>query len=223
LALVVSDEPIDRRQSAIDPYSYDLERCRSLVRNDADISRAASSLAPFGKKYMDELAKAYLVLNDKDYLPIIFKKITAAIRKDAGKDTASAAVAESDPNTDLFSFALSKTQSLGMEQVLDARTVHEAVPDKFVFLNSAAQVKPDAKLRQASVQSAPARGRLEAAPSAAARNPEIEGSDTGPAVETTAISPARREAAGALSPDDVEDLTDLLNSFGLDARASAKR
>jgi hypothetical protein len=223
LALVVSDEPIDRRQSAIDPYSYDLERWRSLVRNDADISRAASSLAPFGKKYVDELAKTYLVLNDKDYLPIILKKIAAAARKDSGKDTASAAVTESDPNTDLISFALSKTQSLGREQVLDARTVFEAVPDKFVFVSSAAQITPDAKPRQASVRSAPARRWPEPAPSAAARNPEIEGSDTGPAVETTAISPARREAGGALSPNDVEDLTDLLKNFGLDARASAKR
>ena len=36
-------------------------------------SRLVSVLAPYGQQYVDELARAYLVLNDKDYLPMIIE------------------------------------------------------------------------------------------------------------------------------------------------------
>jgi hypothetical protein len=222
-ALVVSEERTDRRENAIDPYSHDAEKWGLLVKNDPDISRAAAALAPFGKKYVDELAKAYLVLNDKDYLPIIFKKIAAAVRKGSGKDTASTAAPGSDPNDDLISFALNETQSLRMQQVLDVRTVRDTATDEPAPVNNAPQMEPDTKPQRAAIQSAPSRGRPERGASAAARDPEVEETDTRRTVKLTAMSPARREVAGALGPDDVEGLTNLLNNLDLGARASAKR
>jgi hypothetical protein len=53
-----------------------------VVDGDVDISQAVAALAPFGKKYVDELARACLVLDDKDYLPLILKKIAATVKRD---------------------------------------------------------------------------------------------------------------------------------------------
>jgi hypothetical protein len=72
------------RESAIGPNSYDRERWRLLLRNDADISRLVTALAPYGQKYVDQLAAAYLASNDKDYLPMILMEIVASARRDSG-------------------------------------------------------------------------------------------------------------------------------------------
>ena len=207
-ALVLPEERTDQPQSASGLYSQDTERWISLVKNDADISRSVAALAPFGKKYVDELARAYLVLNDKDYLPIILKKIAASVRKDSGKDVASAVAADSNPNMDLISFALGQTRGLRVEQVLNARAVHDAVTD------NAPQIKPDTKQKQTAVQSALkiSRGR----PGGTARELGIEETDARRAVKIATIAPATREAAGTLGLDDAEALTDLLNRIDLD-------
>jgi hypothetical protein len=76
-------EVVDR-ESAIGPNSYDRERWRLLLRNDADISRLVAALAPYGQKYVDQLAAAYLARNDKDYLPMILTEIVASARRDSG-------------------------------------------------------------------------------------------------------------------------------------------
>ena len=72
------------RESAVDPNSYDKERWRLLLRNDADISRLVTALAPYGQKYVDQLAAAYLASNDKDDLPMILTEIVASARRDSG-------------------------------------------------------------------------------------------------------------------------------------------
>src|SRR5713101_7292526 len=77
------NEP-EQRGIAAGPHSYDKQRWRALLSSDADISRVAAALAPYGQKYVDELAAAYLVLNDKDYLPMILRKIIASARRDSG-------------------------------------------------------------------------------------------------------------------------------------------
>jgi hypothetical protein len=69
--------------------SYDKQRWRSLLSSDADISRLAKALAPYGQKYVDEFAAAYLVLNDKDYLPMILRKIVASASRDPGQNVVS--------------------------------------------------------------------------------------------------------------------------------------
>jgi hypothetical protein len=66
----------------INPDQYDKVKWRALVEYDPDISRVAAALAPYGQKYTDQLATAYLALNDKDYLPLIVQKILATARDD---------------------------------------------------------------------------------------------------------------------------------------------
>src|SRR5262249_28335476 len=95
----------------------DFEKWRSIGRSDADISRSVETLAPFGKKYVDQLATAYLAFNDKSYLPMIVKMVAATIKKDSGRDVGTAA--DGDHGMDLISFALSKTRNSTVDGLLD--------------------------------------------------------------------------------------------------------
>jgi hypothetical protein len=54
----------------------------ALCSDDPDLARVVAVLTPYGKKYVDELAKAYLVFNDKNYLPLILTKIVVSARQD---------------------------------------------------------------------------------------------------------------------------------------------
>lgn len=65
--------------------SYDQTKWAALVRYDDDIARVAKALEAYDKKYTDEFAAAYLVLNDKAYLPMIIKKILASAKQDAAR------------------------------------------------------------------------------------------------------------------------------------------
>lgn len=61
---------------------YDKNKWNTLVKYDDDIARIVKTLSPFGQKYVDELATAYLALNDKAYLPMIIQKILATAKAD---------------------------------------------------------------------------------------------------------------------------------------------
>src|SRR6266516_2864342 len=54
-----------RAWNAAGLHSYDKQKWRALLSSDADILRLATALEPYGQKYVDELAAAYLALNDK--------------------------------------------------------------------------------------------------------------------------------------------------------------
>jgi hypothetical protein len=69
---------------------YDEAKWEALVRYDTDIARVAAALKPYGEKYVDELAQAYLVLNDKQYLPMIIQKIVETAKKDAAASNVEA-------------------------------------------------------------------------------------------------------------------------------------
>ena len=63
----------------------------SIVRSDPEIRNVAEILAQYGPSYVDQLAKVYLVFNDKRLLPLILeliltsaKKTTEASRSDPG-------------------------------------------------------------------------------------------------------------------------------------------
>jgi hypothetical protein len=58
----------------------------ALCVNDPDIAHGVAMLAPYGKLYLDDFARAYLVFNDKEFLPLILKKIVAAAREDFGHE-----------------------------------------------------------------------------------------------------------------------------------------
>jgi hypothetical protein len=86
LVLVPSEKQRDQLQGTVSPDTDKAEKWRAVVDTDVDVAAAMAAIEPFGKKYVDELARAYLVLDDKDYLPLILKKIAATIKKDTGRD-----------------------------------------------------------------------------------------------------------------------------------------
>jgi hypothetical protein len=216
-ALVLSEEQTSWRQSAIGPYSQEAEEWLSLVKNDPDISRSVAVVSPLGKKYVDELARAYLVLNDKEYLPIILRKIAAAAKRDSGKDVVSAASADRSPNTDLISFALSRTRGL-REQAFEAQAIHDAATVKAESATSMPQAESDTKQKQIAVNSVlKSRGWPEDGTGGSGPDMEVEKGDA--RRSTRIIAPATQEAA----IDDAEDLADLLNRLDLTAHTSARR
>jgi hypothetical protein len=120
IVLVPSERRKDQLQSAVSPFRDAMEKWRAVVDGDVDISQAVAALAPFGKKYVDELARAYLVLDDKDYLPLILKKIAATVKKDTGRDFVSTALIDL-PATDLRSGAPGKAAPLKASPISDVR------------------------------------------------------------------------------------------------------
>jgi hypothetical protein len=66
----------------------EMDKWSCLVANDEDLSRLVKILEPFGQKYVDQLAGAYIVFDDKAYLPTILNLIVASARKDAGLSAA---------------------------------------------------------------------------------------------------------------------------------------
>jgi hypothetical protein len=134
-------EPVGRERAVV---SYDEERWRLLLSNDADIARLATVLAPYGQKYVDELAAAYLVLNDKEYLPMILQKIIASARKDSGQNVAGDL--HKTPNTDVVGRTLASTPRA------DSARVHDPIWANEVSENEAA---PKEDPKQATKQATP--------------------------------------------------------------------
>jgi hypothetical protein len=81
--MVISKEPsvhdeteeTTRHRVVVETPQYDNARWQALLKYDQDVAMAAQKLQPFGKKWIDELAAAYFVLNDKVYLGPILEKI----------------------------------------------------------------------------------------------------------------------------------------------------
>jgi hypothetical protein len=218
LAAVVPEQQSEGRQRAVDAHSHDAERWSLLVASDADIARAAAALAPFGQKYVDELAKACLAIDAREYLPIIFRKIAANVKRDTGKSPAGAVAAERVQDADVISLAFGKAQNVKMERVFDEPAGRVSPADDPGPSDDAPNLEPDAQQKHATVQPAASRARSEHGRTA------DEGTDATRAAEVAAVLPAGRQAAAAGPADDLEDLTDLFNRFGLvDARAGTGR
>jgi hypothetical protein len=60
-----------------------IDEWESLVRKDQDLSQVVTILMPFGQKYVEQLAKAYVAFNDKAFLPMILDMVVASARKDS--------------------------------------------------------------------------------------------------------------------------------------------
>jgi hypothetical protein len=67
------------------PPPYDVAKWNALLQYDADIKRIYDALVPFGRKYVDEFAQAFMALNDKNYLPQIVEQIVATAKSDAAR------------------------------------------------------------------------------------------------------------------------------------------
>ena len=73
---------IDLPREQVSSYAYDRNKWNALVEYDADIRRIVNGLEPYGPKYIDKFAAAFLALNDKEYLPMIVKKILETARQE---------------------------------------------------------------------------------------------------------------------------------------------
>jgi hypothetical protein len=67
------------------PKPYDREKWAALLKYDDDIAIVAGRISHLGQRWVDELAHAYLALNDKGYLDKIEKKIYADARAEAAR------------------------------------------------------------------------------------------------------------------------------------------
>lgn len=70
-------------------YRYDKDKWNALVEFDLELARVEAVLRPYGQKYIDQLATAYLTLNDKNKLSDIIKKIVETARQDAAEAKAA--------------------------------------------------------------------------------------------------------------------------------------
>jgi hypothetical protein len=215
------------RESAIGPSPYDRERWRLLLRNDADISRLVTVLAPYGQKYVDELAAAYLALNDKDHLPTILRQIIASARRDSHQNVAGDRSHENS-NADAVGLAFGRTRPV--DRVRDPRVGYADEP---ASVNNVSEVDAGLKKEQISKRSgrefsanvaASAAGKTAVEPAnsePAASHAESNASPAGPiaADATSPEPPAVADAAvdadeKGLTPEDAVDtdnLTDMLN------------
>jgi hypothetical protein len=63
----------------------DREKWQALEKYDSEIATIANKLRVLGDKWVDEFARAYLALGDKQHLPNIVQKIIADARLEAQK------------------------------------------------------------------------------------------------------------------------------------------
>jgi len=207
-ALVSRKERPDSRPNEPDPNAYDLEKWRALLKSDPDISRSVEAVLPFGKKYADQLAMAYLAFGEKSYLPAIVKMVADAIKKDSGRDSASVAAMDGNPDTDLISFAMSKARASRVEQVFASAVLNDGAEKSAVTNKAPPQAEPDARVKLAAVQSQlkTSGKQPEGGAASTRRRPSARGVDEG--LADSVITPVRKPT---VSVNDAQDLTDLLN------------
>ncbi len=221
-------EVVDR-ESAIDPNSYDKERWRLLLRNDADISRLVTALAPYGQKYVDELAAAYLALNDKDHLPMILREIIASARRDS---RVASDLTDKNANAGTDGLAVGRTRRV--DQVRDWRVGYTDEPNS---VNNISKV--DAGLKKEQVSNQYGRKFSDDVAASAARKTSIEETNLKPvgAHRESNVSPAGQIAVEATNPEppappvaaagldegtqevdavDTDNLTDILSQLSQD-------
>ena len=81
-----ADQSFKEKWNALLRYQgrpFDEEKWNALLRYDDAIANAAAEVRPFGDKWVDELARAYLTLEDKQYLPNILKNIISDANREA--------------------------------------------------------------------------------------------------------------------------------------------
>src|ERR1043165_512426 len=61
---------------------YDRKKWQALLKYDPDLARVAEKMRQLGDHWVDELARSYLAINDKAYLPNIVNQIIADARKE---------------------------------------------------------------------------------------------------------------------------------------------
>jgi hypothetical protein len=234
-ALAPSEEEEERevvyRESAVGPNSYDKERWRLLLCNDADISRLVTALAPYGQKYVDQLAAAYLASNDKDDLPMILTEIVASARRDSG--VAGDPSAEKS-NEDVVGTAFDRTRRFDpvrdvRSDYIDPRTSVENLPNASPEKEPVAEPSRPEFSGDVGASLASKAAADETAPEPAAAHAESNGSParqiaaeaTDPKPPAEAVTPVRldekslneKKAPPEVDGVDVDNLAEILNQL----------
>src|SRR6267142_3701003 len=87
----VPSEPVGLLDPATSTESVDdqrnnllkMDRWKSLVESDPDLARVATILSRYGPKYVDQLARVYVVFDNKAFLPIILNMIITSANQNA--------------------------------------------------------------------------------------------------------------------------------------------
>jgi hypothetical protein len=80
--------PSARGEVCRDKAPCESDKWRSLVESDQDLARVVEILTPFGQKYVDQLAGAYLAFENKAFLPAILNLLKASARQDTNLQAA---------------------------------------------------------------------------------------------------------------------------------------
>jgi hypothetical protein len=118
----------------------EMDKWTCLVANDEDLSRILKILEPFGQKYVDQLAGAYIVFDNKAYLPTILNLIVASARKDAGLSATNIRKFPSAAEADM-SFA-SGMQQEALDEELEKNAIVEDLIDATVRPSATPPVPP---------------------------------------------------------------------------------
>jgi hypothetical protein len=170
----------------------------ALCSDDPDLARVVAVLSPYGEKYVDELAKAYLVFNDKDYLPLILTKIVASARRDFNQMGAAQLAAKASA-PDLIPYS----------------GVQRSPPKRDRIVSEVVPAPAEAKQPEQSIS------QIELGPHFTATQPTLEAvgsrrhgqvSAIGYAMKLGRIAKENEAAASATDQDD--DLIDLLGKLG---------
>jgi hypothetical protein len=145
-----------------------------------------------------------IVLNDKDYLPMILKKIVASARRDAGQDVTNELVVHSNPNAPHRRVQVNRVRAL--------QAVYDVVADDLAVVRILPQ--RDTKQRRLPAQTQPelSGSRLDSG-TRRGRKLELEDAEA----KIAAVAPEATAAARAVGLDDADDnhLADLLNRLVL--------
>ena len=66
------------------------DKWKLLVENDPDLARVERVLSQYGSRYVDQLARVYVVFDNKAFLPIMLRMIIASARLNAEGNQSSA-------------------------------------------------------------------------------------------------------------------------------------
>jgi hypothetical protein len=186
------------RENVTGLHPYDRQKWHALLSSDADILRLAKVLEPYGQKYVDEFAAAYLALNDKDYLPMILRKVIASARRDSRQDIASDF---HDENTDPDPVAIAFNKNRGIDRV---REMQAGYAEKSASVDNAPRINAGPEKEYASQPS----GRQfsgDVDTSAARETSAEEMNRTAPVADAESnLSTARQIAEEVTSPEPPE-------------------
>jgi hypothetical protein len=217
------------RENATSLHSYDAQKWRALLSSDGDIWRLANALEPYGQKYVDEFAAAYLAVNDKDHLPMILRQIIASARRDSAQNLASD-FPDKNTNADAVAVAFNRTRridrvremrsayaeksaSTGTTPEVDADPERERVPqpsrrDFSGDVDASAACKAAAEEANPTPVVAGAERDVSTAGEIA-----VEASPDPPEVPDAAAGPDEKKPTREVDAVDADNLTEILNQL----------